>query len=283
MAVTRDHVAAVYGKLGQGPRLSRPRTEGAARALKEYYFDLTDAAARILAHHLWRVHLEHPETRAADAIEAIGHDLGMEGDHAAAEGDAMGGALLGGGLGDWLKKVGRVAAKAAKKAAPALLGLAKEHAAKALEQGRLPTKQEAVDALKEAAAAAVAAQHGGAMLGGRKRAGLVRRGHAAQQRGGRLKIDGDFGGALLGGALPADAAAAQYADERGGNVFGDVVRGVAHLFGAGEEKPRKRAHRAAPKRAHRAPKGGAPLGGALLGGAREMRPRGMTLLDSLRK
>jgi hypothetical protein len=211
MAITRDHVAATYGNLGPGHRLSPGRVPGVVHALTSLYGDLTYSAAQVLAHHLWRIAQENPHLPAIEAIDSIGEDFGMEPNTDALEhgrgGAFLGGAPLGGGLMDFLKKAGA----AAKKAGKAVIATAQKHA----------------PMLKEMAAAAapiaaqMAMQHlgmlqgdeepqeGGASMGGLRK--LVK--HAAPKkmhkkaRGGFLMhgihhMPGEFGrgGALLGGA-----------------------------------------------------------------------------------
>lgn len=220
-AARRKDLSKVYGPLGPGPRLKTDHAEAVGAALCSYYADLTKASARILAQHLYRLSLANPKMPAADAIYAIGEDLGLGGSEDAIEmgegGAMLGGALLGGGLGDWLRSIGRKIKGAVQAAAPhaqaafaavapGLADVAKKHAGMAISRvlaGEKPSleglKAAAVDAAREGAQGAVADLQAHLEGGGSLEE------YAAGLMGGALLGGGDggddagFAGALLGG------------------------------------------------------------------------------------
>lgn len=78
MAISSRDISKLYGPLGKGPRLPTPCAEMVGSALCSCYPPLSDAAGRILAHHLYRVARGAPELAAREAIQAIGDDFGLE-------------------------------------------------------------------------------------------------------------------------------------------------------------------------------------------------------------
>jgi len=68
----------MYKPLGNGPRLSRPCAEMVGCALSSCFPQLSEAAARILAHHLYRASRAAPGMTAEDAIFSIAEDFDME-------------------------------------------------------------------------------------------------------------------------------------------------------------------------------------------------------------
>ncbi len=273
MSITRHHVSAKYGPLGDHtPRLSKGRAEAVSSALTSLYADLTHSAAKVLAQHLYRIHLQEPDTVAAEAIEAIGHDFGMAPQHEAMEshhetgGAMLGGAMLGGSLGSWLRGAVNTAKKLAVKAAPYVQAAMNTNLHHDLTTGGPMTKQKLLSAMtnfgKDMAtqltdmghSPEIGGQLAGAMLGGgyeeTPELSAIIKGLAQHTTGGRKAR----GGAMLGGAMLGGAMA-----EGGMMAEGGAI------------------HRSPSKKT----KGGAMLGGAKPHHA--SRVRGMTLLDSLQK
>jgi len=174
MSITRQHVADRLGNLGPGPRLNPDEAEHCGNVLVSIYGYLTPAAARVLAHHLWRLSGVTDMT-AAEGLASIGQVMGIEPTPtggALLGGEVLGGAYLGGSLRSWLKRVGKHikhavkrgakhAANDARRIAGDAAAAARAHGMAALEEGKNPL---------EAARAAANAAHRVGMAETRKTA-----------------------------------------------------------------------------------------------------------------